>query len=86
MKRLIAVALLLGGCATPEQRAEQMIARHAPVCEKLGFTKDTDPWRQCILQQDAETSAASRAAAAAVRAATPRPITCVNTGFQTLCQ
>lgn len=52
-------ALLLGGCASldpavqaarMEQEVERMIAVYGPGCEKLGYQKDTDPWRNCILR------------------------------------
>jgi hypothetical protein len=54
---ILVSALLLLGCATPAERAEsvkkeveEMITVYGPGCEKLGFAKDTDPWRQCILR------------------------------------
>ncbi len=59
MLRYISVILfsfLLLGCATPAERAarvqaevDEMITVYGPGCEKLGFAKDTDQWRQCIL-------------------------------------
>ena len=59
MKALLhaAVALLLLGCATPGERAaqierevEEMIVVYGPGCERLGFAKGTDDWRNCILR------------------------------------
>jgi len=54
---LIAVCLVLAGCATPAQRAAQMeaevarmIQEYGPACEKLGFARDSDKWRDCILR------------------------------------
>jgi hypothetical protein len=54
---LICTGLLVGCAATPAERAanvkkevEEMIEVYGPGCEKLGFTKDSDPWRQCILR------------------------------------
>ena len=47
----LGVAALLVGCATPQEKAEQMIERYGPMCEKLGYTKNTDPWRDCILKE-----------------------------------
>lgn len=50
---------LLTGCAglTPAERSvrmqqeiDEMIQVYGPACEKLGFKKDTDPWRECILK------------------------------------
>lgn len=53
---VLLVALLLG-CETPGEHAarvkaevEQMVKVYGPGCEKLGYTKDTDPWRECILR------------------------------------
>lgn len=63
MRRIILSALLaalLAGCATPEERAarvqaevQEMIQVYGPGCERMGFAKDTDPWRQCILRLSA---------------------------------
>lgn len=56
---LLASALLLAGCATstPAERAaraeaemSQMIAIYGPACDKLGFQKDSDNWRDCVLR------------------------------------
>lgn len=47
--RLMLTALLLVGCATPQERADRAIARFGPYCERLGYTSQTDSWRQCIL-------------------------------------
>lgn len=56
---LLITALLLG-CSTPEDRArhveaevENMITVFGPGCERLGYVKDTDPWRECILRLSA---------------------------------
>lgn len=51
-------ALILAGCATTNaERAErvnrdvdEMIEVYGPGCEKLGYQKDSDPWRSCVLQ------------------------------------
>lgn len=50
------LAIVLAGCATPAERAaqverevERMIQIYGPGCEKLGYKKDTDAWRDCIL-------------------------------------
>ena len=58
---------LLAGCATPEERAarvqaevEEMIKVYGPGCEKLGFAKDTEQWRQCILHLSNRDSYRSR--------------------------
>lgn len=50
---------VLAGCATttPEERAarvqrdvEAMIAVYGPACAKLGYTPESDGWRDCILR------------------------------------
>ncbi len=48
--------ILMLGCETPGERAarvkgevEEMVKVYGPGCEKLGYPKDTDPWRECIL-------------------------------------
>ncbi len=54
MKVIALVAsFLLVGCITPisgEEKAVRAIAKHGPYCEKLGFTANTDPWRDCIVR------------------------------------
>lgn len=59
---LTVVAVVAGGCATPAEQAARMeremernILVYGPACEKLGFQRDTDAWRNCVLrlvQQD----------------------------------
>lgn len=51
------LAMVLVGCATPAERAshiqaevEEMIKVYGPACEKLGYAKDSDQWRECILR------------------------------------
>lgn len=53
---LFLITALMLGCQTPAERAaavraevEEMIKVYGPGCEKLGYTKDTDQWRECIL-------------------------------------
>lgn len=53
---LIAACLTLAGCATPAERAARMeaevtrmIQEYGPACDKLGYKRDTDPWRDCII-------------------------------------
>lgn len=54
---LAVLATLLLGCQTPAERAariqaevDEMVRVYGPACDKLGFTRDTDPWRECILR------------------------------------
>ena len=48
---------MLAGCATQAQEAayaqhemERTIAVYGPACEKLGYSANTDPWRNCVMQ------------------------------------
>jgi hypothetical protein len=60
---VLALAIVLTGCAlTPEQRAARAIERYAPYCEKLGYERGTDRWRDCIASEES----ARRARAASV--------------------
>jgi len=62
--RLLAALLLITGlaaCATPAERAAQMerevdemIQIYGPACEKLGYARDTDKWRDCVLRLSAK--------------------------------
>lgn len=52
-----ASALCLLGCTTPQEQAlkqqaemDRMMAEYGPVCARLGFAANTDPWRNCIVQ------------------------------------
>ena len=52
--RYLLIAILLGGCATPEQQASNM-KRYAdnvygPQCEGLGLTKGSEPYQYCLVQ------------------------------------
>jgi hypothetical protein len=58
MRYLLILAVFLFGCATPEQRAQQVIDAFGPYCEKLGFTPNTDPWRQCLQAEDMKNAIA----------------------------
>jgi len=50
---VLAAALLLAGCATPQQRAQEMAAyieeNYGPTCVTLGYKPDTDAYRNCML-------------------------------------
>jgi hypothetical protein len=54
---LAASALCLSACSTPQQRAqrqqadmERMMIEFGPACQRLGYTANSDPWRNCIIQ------------------------------------
>ena len=51
--RHLCLLLLLTGCGTQEQRAAEVLAAYGPYCESLGYTRDTDAWRQCVQFEDA---------------------------------
>jgi hypothetical protein len=57
----VALLLFLSGCATPEQWAGEVMAAYGPYCDKLGYQRDTDAWRQCVQIEDAKHSAAQNA-------------------------
>jgi hypothetical protein len=59
--RLVADSLLLAGCTTPVERAaklhadiDSMIVTYGPACVRMGFSANTDPWRNCVLQLSAK--------------------------------
>ena len=55
--RLVPLLLVLSGCVTAEQRAAQVAAEYGPYCDKLGYQRSTDAWRNCIQMQDAKNRA-----------------------------
>lgn len=52
--RYLLIAVLLAGCATPEQQAENMKRYvdnvYGPQCEGIGIKKDSQEYRSCIVQ------------------------------------
>lgn len=49
-------AAVLAGCATPAEQAarmeremERLVTVYGPACDRLGFKRETDPWRNCVL-------------------------------------
>lgn len=51
------VCVVLCGCATPAERAarmqaemDDMIQVYGPACEKLGYKRDDDRWRDCVIR------------------------------------
>lgn len=77
------LALTLAACATPEQRAARAIERFGPYCDKIGFKRDTDPWRTCVVNAQAASDAEDDAIAA--RASANRPRVCTPVGAQVIC-
>ena len=53
---VLSAALLLGACATPQERAarkqaemQELMVVYGPACDRLGYAQQTDQWRNCIL-------------------------------------
>ncbi len=74
---LILFAVMLAGCETPAERVAraqaevgEMIRVYGPACDKLGYARDSDAWRDCILRL------------ASYERYRPRPSTLTCTGFQ----
>ena len=42
---------LLGCAASPEQQAKRTLTQYGPYCEKMGYKKDTDSWRDCAVKR-----------------------------------
>lgn len=58
---------LLAGCVSQAERtaqavreADQMMQTYGPACEKLGYQRDSDQWRSCILRLDNKESSDHR--------------------------
>lgn len=50
MKKLMLVALLAGCASQPtESQVAAWMATYGPVCEKAGFVRPSEPWKQCIV-------------------------------------
>ncbi|HZV98733.1 MAG TPA: hypothetical protein VFF74_07055 [Methylophilaceae bacterium] len=60
LRVLIMTGLFTGltGCATTtpaersaqmQRQAEEMVQIYGPACDKLGYVKDSNPWRDCVL-------------------------------------
>ncbi len=54
---MVLLVAALAGCMTQAERIaaekaeiDEMIRIYGPACEKLGYARDTDPWRDCILR------------------------------------
>ncbi|MES2150277.1 MAG: hypothetical protein V4508_10845 [Pseudomonadota bacterium] len=53
---LLALLALVAGCTTPQERAasmqaemDRMVQAYGPACVRLGYTAQTDAWRNCVL-------------------------------------
>lgn len=78
--------LLLAGCARQPMSPEQIIETYAPICDKLGFTPNTDPWRNCVLSRyDAAMQDRASRRAAAIGARNSAARNCTFIGNQMTC-
>lgn len=49
------IVLLLSGCAKMHaKRADAVIAREGVFCERLGYVKGSDEWKQCVMSQNSK--------------------------------
>jgi len=53
---MLGLAFLAAACSTPQEKAARMQAEmtqlmtvYGPACTQLGYTANSDPWRQCVL-------------------------------------
>ncbi|WP_426111305.1 hypothetical protein [Massilia sp. PWRC2] len=53
----VAIALNLAACSTPQERAfrqqanmDATIIEFGPACARLGYTANSDLWRNCVIQ------------------------------------
>lgn len=60
MRVILLITVVLAGCTTVSDRAvraehdiDASIRVQGPACEKLGYQKDSDPWRDCIIRLSA---------------------------------
>lgn len=47
--KIAVLALLLAGCATPEERAAKIEAQYRPFCEKFGLSVGTPDYVKCLV-------------------------------------
>ncbi len=76
-KWILLAGLVLAGCATPAERAAQwqvevdnMVQVYGPACEKFGYKRDDDKWRDCVLRLSARDNLRYRTY--------PRSTTCIG--------
>lgn len=81
--RVLILVLLLSGCALHEQMIADRIAGKAVQCEKIGYTPNTDAFRNCQLQLYRADEARSAAAMSVIQQ--QRPVTCQTIGAITNC-
>lgn len=74
MRHTLVLVVLLTGCVSAEQRAANIQATFGPRCEAMGFARDTQPWRQCIVQLQGQAMDSFNRGADAYRANQPQPV------------
>ncbi len=60
---ILGVLLLIAGCASNPQEEQRKASKlmeykmqvYGPACEKLGFAKETDSWRDCVQREYEQT-------------------------------
>jgi len=52
----LGLAVLATACSTPQEKSAraqsemaQLMSIYGPACSQLGYTANTDPWRECVL-------------------------------------
>jgi hypothetical protein len=66
MNKLAPLLLMcsLAGCATTaaereakmQREVDRMVQAYGPTCDKLGYNRDTDPWRDCVVRLSTKES------------------------------
>lgn len=90
---VLAVLVVLGGCASAEQRAarrDAILDNFATICEKIGYARGTEQNKSCVLDlvkadMAGEPARAAASSAAAAAAAANRPRTCTQLGAHVSC-
>jgi hypothetical protein len=56
--------IVLFGCASPQDRAQKQqaemslaVEQYGPACTQVGYVRDSDPWRTCVMQQASNNEA-----------------------------
>lgn len=50
--RLLLLCIALVGCAmTPEQQAQAIFNNYGPLCENVGYVKNTEEYGECVMRQ-----------------------------------
>lgn len=80
--RYVLIALMLAGCATPEQRIERGAARAVMACEKIGYASGTPENKECAAKLMQSSAGATRVDSGY----SPTNSTCQTVAGQTHCR